>query len=183
MIQVCVGSGDDVERLIARKSLATRHSDVIRKAFAGGWKEAKENIIRFPEESPEAFQVFATFLDTGVIHLCHFKGNKPSIAQEREDSRSIEQEWNRIAQAWLLGEHLCSTSFKDALVDTMIHILQTTAEIPRMIFPKIITGSVARSGMRDLLVDIAAYHLFVADLEEQPDDDAYAGYWKQVAIA
>lgn len=65
----------------------------------------------------------------------------------------------------------------------MIHILQTTAEIPRMMFPKIITGSVARSGMRDLLVDIAAYHLFAADLEDQPDDDAYAGYWKQVAIA
>lgn len=96
MIQVCVGSGDDVERFIARKSLATRHSDVIRKAFAGGWKEAKENIIRFPEESPEAFQVFVTFLDTGVIHLCHFKGNKLSAAHELEDSRSIDEQWNKI---------------------------------------------------------------------------------------
>jgi hypothetical protein len=184
MVEVCVGSEDDVESFIVRKNLATRHSDIIRKAFAGGWKEAKENVIRFPEESPEAFQVFVTFLDTGAIHLNHFKGNNLTIAQEVEDDRDIDKGWNKITQAWLLAEHLSCTSFKDALVDKMLHTLQTTAEIPKTMFPKIVAGSVARSGMRDLLVDIAAYHLFAADLEEQPDDDvAYAGYWKQVAIA
>ena len=30
---------------------------------------------------------------------------------------------------------------------------------------------------------MAAHHLSAADLEEQSDDDAYAGYWKQVAMA
>lgn len=183
MIEVCVGSGDDIEQFIVRKNLATRYSDVIRKAFAGGWKEAKENVLRFPEESPEVFQVFVTFLDTGVIHLDHFNSNGLAVAQEVEDSRDADGQWDMIAQAWLLGEHLCSTSFKDALVDKMVHILQTTAEIPKAMFPKIIVGSVARSGMLDLLVDIAAYHLFAADLEEQPDDKVYAGYWKQVAVA
>jgi hypothetical protein len=184
MIEVCVGSNDDVERFIVRKNLAVCASDVIRKAFAGGWKEAKENVVCLPEESPEAFQVFVTFLDTGAIHLDHFKGNNLTIAQEVEDNRDIDEEWNKITQSWLLAEHLSCTSFKDALVDKMLHTLQTTAEIPETMFPKIVAGSVARSGMRDLLVDIAAYHLFAADLEEQPDDDvAYAGYWKQVAIA
>jgi len=183
MIEVCVGSDDDIEKFIVRKNLATRHSDVIRKAFAGGWKEAKENVVRFPEESPEAFQVFVTFLDTGVIHLNHFKSNKPTVAQEAQNNQDIDEEWNKIAQSWLLGEHLSCASFKDALVDKMVHTLQTTAEIPKTMFPKIIAGSVARSGMRDLLVDVAAYHLFAADLEAQPDDDEFAGYWKQVAIA
>jgi hypothetical protein len=184
VIEVCVGSNDDVERFIVRKNLAVCASDVIRKAFAGGWKEAKENVVCLPEESPEAFQVFVTFLDTGAIHLDHFKGNNLTIAQEVEDNRDIDEEWNKITQSWLLAEHLSCTSFKDALVDKMLHTLQTTAEIPETMFPKIVAGSVARSGMRDLLVDIAAYHLFAADLEEQPDDDvAYAGYWKQVAIA
>ncbi|GAB7329948.1 hypothetical protein MBLNU13_g01650t1 [Cladosporium sp. NU13] len=183
MIEVRVGSGDEIEGFILRKNLATRHSDVIRKAFAGGWKEAKENMVRFPEESPEAFQMFVTFLDTGVIHLCHFKSNRPVVAQEVADSRDVDEEWKKIAEAWLLGERLCCTSFKDALVDKMVHILQTTAEIPKTMLPKIITGSVARSGMRDLLVDLAAYHLFAADLEDQPDNDRYASYWKQVAIA
>jgi hypothetical protein len=184
VIEVCVGSNDDVERFIVRKNLAVCASDVIRKAFAGGWKEAKENVVCLPEESPEAFRVFVTFLDTGGIHLDHFKGNNLTITQEVEDNRDIDEEWNKITQSWLLAEHLSCTSFKDALVDKMLHTLQTTAEIPETMFPKIVAGSVARSGMRDLLVDIAAYHLFAADLEEQPDDDvAYAGYWKQVAIA
>jgi hypothetical protein len=184
MIEVCVGSGDDAEMFIVRKNLATRYSDVIKKAFAGGWKEAKENVISFPEESPEAFQVFMTFLDTGVIHLNHFKSNDLTITQEAEHDHAIDEQWNQITQAWLLGEHLFCSSFKDALIDKMLHTLQTTAEIPKTMFPKIIAGSVARSGMRDLLVDIAAYHLFAADLEAQPDNDAScAAYWKQVAIA
>lgn len=183
MIEVCAGSNDDIEKFLVRKKLATRYSDVIRKALSNGWKEAKENIIRFPEESPETFQAFATFLDTGAIHLDHFKKNTTKPATAQQGRPDIDKQWDNIAQAWLLGEHLLSTPFKDALVDKTIHILRTTAEIPKTMLPKIIAGSVGRSGMRDLLVDIAAYHLFAADLEEQPDGEAYAGYWKQVAIA
>ena len=180
MIEVRVGAGES-ERFLVRKDLATRHSQVIKKAFARGWKEAEENIVRFSEESPEVFHVFVTFLDTGVIHLDHFKSEKPVEVQK--DDRDIDNGWDKIAHAWLLGEHLGSTAFQDALVDKMIHILQTTAEIPKTMFQKIFAGSIARSGIRDLLVDVAVYHLFSADLEEQSGDDVYAGYWKQVAVA
>ena len=180
MIGVCVGS-DEVERFIVRKDLATRHSDVIKKSFASDWKEAKENVVRFPEESSEAFQVFVTFLDAGVIHLDHFTGDRPVEGQEYD--RVIDKVWNQIAQAWLLGEHLDCTAFKDALVDKTVHILQTTAQVPKMMFEKIFAGSIGRSGIRDLLDDVAAYHLFSFDLQQQSGDDVYAGYWKQVAIA
>jgi len=101
----------------------------------------------------------------------------------QEDDPDADKESNKIANAWLLGDHLRSTTFKDALVDKMVDILQSTAEVPKSMFQRIFAESIGRSGMRDLLVDMAAYHLFAADLEEQPDDDVYAGYWKQVAIA
>lgn len=183
MTEARVGLEDGIERFIVRKELATRHSEFIKKALdpANGWKEARENIMRFPEEPPEAFQVFVTFLDTGVIHLEHSKSATDVVA--RDDDPDADKEWHKVAQAWLLGDRLRSTTFKDAFVDKMIHILQTTAEIPKSMFQRIFAESIGRSGMRDLLVDMAAYHLFAADLEEQPDDDVYAGYWKQVAIA
>jgi hypothetical protein len=180
MIGVRVGP-DEIERFIVRKDLATRHSDVIKKSFASGWEEAKENIVRFPEESPEAFQVFVTFLDTGVIHMDHFKSDRPIEVQEGDGS--IDKEWNQIAQACLLGEHLGCTAFKDALVDRTVYLLQNTAQVPKTMFQEIFAGSVAGSGIRDLLVDVAAYHLFATDLEQQSGDDVYASYWKQVAIA
>jgi hypothetical protein len=183
MTEAHVGPEDGIEKFTVRKDLATRHSGFIKKALdpANGWKEAKENILRFPEESPEAFQVFLTFLDTGVIHLDHFKGTQDVVSQE--DDPDASKEWNKIAQAWLLGDHLFSGSFKDALVDKMVSILKTSAGIPKKMFEQIFTESIGRSGMHDLVVDMAAYHLFAADLEEQSDDEAYAGYWKQVAIA
>ena len=83
MTEARVGLEDGIERFIVRKELATRHSEFIKKALdpANGWKEAKENIMRFPEEPPEAFQVFVTFLDTGVIHLEHSKSATDAVIE------------------------------------------------------------------------------------------------------
>jgi len=83
MTEVHVGL-EEVEKFIVRKELATRHSTIIKKALdpASGWKEARENVVHLPEESPEAFQVFVTFLDTGVIHLDHLKSAEGNAAQD-----------------------------------------------------------------------------------------------------
>lgn len=97
MTEVHVGT-DEVEQFIVHKDLATRHSTIIKKALdpASGWKEAQENVVHLPEESPEAFQVFVTFLDTGIIYLDHFKGAS-SIGVQDEDL-DMDKEWNSIAQ-------------------------------------------------------------------------------------
>jgi hypothetical protein len=74
MTEIHVGS-EKVEKFLVRKYLAIRHSRAIEKALdpESDWKEAEENVVRLPEETPEAFRVFLTFLETGVVHLHHFK--------------------------------------------------------------------------------------------------------------
>ena len=183
MTGVHVGPEDEVERFAVRKNLAIRHSEFIKKALdpASGWKEAKENIVRFPEESPEAFQVFVTFLNTGVIHLNHFKNAKSNAV--REEAPDKDKEWNSIAQVWLLSDRIDSVAFKDAVVDKVVSLVRNNGKVPTSLYRPIFKGSVSKSGMRKLLTDIAVYGLFAPGIRaDQPGDPECVDYFRDVAL-
>ena len=165
-----------------RKNLAIRHSEFIKKALdpASGWKEAKENIVRFPEESPEAFQVFMMFLDTGVIHLNHFRSAKSNAVREQDPDE--DKEWNSIAQLWLLSDRMDSVSLKDAVVDKVVSLVRDSGKVPTSLHRPIFKGSVSRSGMRKLLTDIAVYSWFPGTLADQPGDPDCADFFRDVAV-
>jgi hypothetical protein len=181
MTEVYVGS-EEIEQFIVRKELATRHSTIIKKALdpASGWKEALENVVRLPEESPEAFQVFITFLDTGIIHLDHFKSAKGNSAQEYDVDE--DKEWNSIAQVWLLSDRIDSITLKDAVVDKVISLVRDSGKVPTSLHRPIFKGSVSKSGMRKLLTDIAVYSWFPGTLADQPGDPECADYFRDVGV-
>jgi hypothetical protein len=181
MTEVHVGS-EEVEKFIVRKELATRHSTIIKKALdpASGWKEALENVVHLPEESLEAIQVFITFLDTGVIHLDHFKSAVSNDVQE--DDLDEDNEWNSIAQVWLLSDRIDSVTLKDAIVDKVISLVRDNGKVPTSLHRPIFKGSVSRSGMRKLLIDIAVYSWFPGTLADQPGDPECADYFRDVGV-
>ena len=175
MTEVHVGS-EEVEKF------ATRHSKIIKKALdpASGWKEALENVVHLPEESPEAVQVFITFLDTGIIHLDHFKSAKSDATQEVDLGE--DQEWNIIAQIWLLSDRIDSVTLKDAVVDKVISLVRDSGKVPIPLHRPIFKGSVSKSGMRKLLTDIAVYSWFSGTLADQPGDPECANYFRDVGV-
>lgn len=182
MTKVHVGS-DDVEKFLVRKDLAIRHSRVIEKALdpESDWKEAEENVVRLPEVTPEAFQVFLTFLDTGTIHLDHF--GRAGEDEATRESPTEDEEWDSVAQAWLLSDRILSVSFKDAVVDKVISLVSDHGKVPTAMHRDIFKGSACRSGMRNLLTDIAVYSWFPGTLADQPGDAECADFFRDVGAA
>lgn len=115
IITVHVGLDTERQFFRAHKSLVSDHSAFFEAAMKQGWKESAEGIVRLPVHSPAAFRMFLAFLYTGHVH---------SIFTSDSPSDGDNQEWNYLEEAWLLGEHLMSTSFKDAIVDTIVLKLQ-----------------------------------------------------------
>jgi hypothetical protein len=181
MTEIHIGS-EEVEKFLVRKDLATRHSRVIEKALdpKSDWKEAEENVVRLPEETPETFQAFLTFLDTGVIHLRHFG----EANDEDTDGEVLKEstDWDSITDAWLLGDRILSTSFKDAVVDMVVSLAVGDGELPTSMHQDIFKGSAYKSGMRKLLVDIAVHGWSPAMLEQQESDPAVE-FFKDVAVS
>jgi hypothetical protein len=179
--EVHIGS-EEVEKFLVRKDLATRHSKVIEKALdpESDWKEAAENNVRLPEETPEAFQAFLTFLDTGAVHLGHFRSASEEDANQETSDETAQ--WESIAGAWLLGDRILSVSFKDAIVDKVIHMVRDLNQVPTALHRDIYKGSAFGSGMRTLLVDIATYSWFSGTLADQPGDPECAEFFRDVGV-
>jgi hypothetical protein len=181
MTEIHVGS-EEVEKFIVRKDLATRNSKLIGKTLdpTSDWKEAKENVVYLPEESLEAFQSFVTFLDTGVVHLDHFKSTKSEPARRVEWTQ--EKQWDSIAQAWLLGDRIDSVTLKDAVVEKVISLVRDSGKVPTSLHRPIFKGSVSRSGMRRLLTDIAVYSWFPGILVDQSGDPECADFFRDIGV-
>lgn len=141
-LEIVVGRDETAETTYVHKDLATKFSDVVALSVKGGFKEAEEGIVRFPEEDPELFRIFAGFIYTGFVHSKKCDGY-PEI--------------DRLAALWVLGEKLQAGEFKDAVVDAMIERLGSTTEGSDRIFTMIYSNSVGASGMRRLMVDLAAW--------------------------
>lgn len=84
-----------------------------------------------PEVEPEIFTIFAGFLSTGRIHLCHIKQATSPEAKGSHDNNDWE---DVIAQAWLLGDQLLSSSFKNAVVDKLTDMVSKENKIPKTMF-------------------------------------------------
>lgn len=169
-IDVHVDTDDGADDFLINRELANRHSEFTTTALKDEWKEGKEGILRLPEASPEAFQLFYDFINYGTVQF------ETSECQEEDD-------WSVVTEAWLLGDFLASTSFKDAVVDAMTDILHETSDPPVSMCQQIFRSTNLPVGMRKLLVDLAVWTWSAETLAKQPVDPACLDSFRDVAVA
>lgn len=124
--------------------------------------------------------MFATFVNTGHIHLA---STEKQTSEKASGADSMELFWGQFEDAWLLGDRLLSTSFKDAVVDELMDQLRCTDQRPQAMYKAIYKDSVGPSGMRKLLVDITTNTWKQSSLKKQAPDSQYAEFFYDVAVA
>jgi hypothetical protein len=145
-----------------------------------GRKESSERIVHLPDlpaDSAAVFEDFLSFLYTGKVY---------SIVKGQERKADGAEEWVRLGNAWILGEVLLSTSFKDAVVDAMIHKISADECMPTFEILPIYRHSPAGSPVRRLMVDIAANHWSessVTAIDTDGDPAILAELFQSVIIA
>ncbi|KAK6438777.1 hypothetical protein LTR95_005025 [Oleoguttula sp. CCFEE 5521] len=114
--------------------------------------------LQLPDHEPESFGPFSSLIYTG--HIC--SGQEGDYDEE---SRS-DAEWSRLADAWVLGCCIESTSFMDAIADALVAKLQG-GRYPRQLFTYLIDASPDGSPIRQLQADIVAYKWSPAAYQEE----------------
>lgn len=138
-------------RSFAHAGLLSQHSDFFQACLRNGWKEAEERIVRLPDlpdESATAFETFQSFLYTGKVHTA-------MTGEENEPGN--DREWARLTNAWILGEVLLSVSFKDAVLDAIVHKMNNTSRHPISMYRSVYKWSPTGCPARKLMVDIAVH--------------------------
>lgn len=120
----------------------------------GEWRESKERSIRFASNDPEVFQIYIHWL---YLHTLPVRIDLPGLAGNSE--------YVQLANAYVLGDMLLDTDFKDAVIDAIINKTRSTASdgqnwypvgpVIRCIYENTRESSKARCLLVDLYVNYA----------------------------
>ena len=106
---------DAPKRFIVHESLIKPRSDFVRLALRGDWKEAQERTIPLPEDDPNIFSVYQRWLYAGLVHT------RPNSTASKTDD-----EYSMLVKAYILGEKIMDSNFKDSIADAIIEKLRLT---------------------------------------------------------
>ena len=85
-----------------QKDLLTTHSLFFHRALLGDFREAHANIVAMPEDDPDAFGSFVRWMYTGEYE----QQTCPTVIKS--------------AKAWILGDKLGATAFKNSIIQHLI---------------------------------------------------------------
>lgn len=110
--------------------------------------------MRLPECTAENFGIFLNFIHTGKIY-----SSKDDDYREDESDQtfSTDIEWQRLADCWVQGETLMSTTFKDAVADALVQKICEDDFWPIELHYQIYSRTSTPNSMSRLLVDIAIW--------------------------
>ena len=134
-----------------------------------------------PHDDPDAFEIFFCFIYTGRI-FCTWDDDF-QVSNKFPGANGTDVEWQRLQNAWLIGDKLRSTSFKDAIVDAMIPKVMDTGASPVEMHQHLYPKSSAASPIRKLLVDIAICGWSGDTMQTRKQISASTTFFFDVAVA
>lgn len=82
MVDIYVGKGDAEKHFHIHKLILCKKVEYFDKMFGGGFKEAHENVGRFPEDNPDSMDVLLEWVYTGTLRKLTYKpGTKQATWQ------------------------------------------------------------------------------------------------------
>ncbi|PPJ52863.1 hypothetical protein CBER1_11312 [Cercospora berteroae] len=147
VILVVVGT-NSVETFAIHKQLLAAKSEFVRLALQGNWREAKAGVISLPDDDPKTFEVYQAWLYDRKIYTDLWVDG------------IHDKESRQLMNAWVLGDKLLDTDFKDALMDALVGRLRDTQAFAglRLATSFIYSKTPDGSAPRRLLTDIYTYH-------------------------
>ncbi|OCK76077.1 hypothetical protein K432DRAFT_408480 [Lepidopterella palustris CBS 459.81] len=129
----------------------TVHEDLIcsrsrffANAMRHDWKESSERLVPLPDDHPSTFAVYRTWLYSGLLATRGF---------------SSLEEWEILCAAYILGEKLQDSEFKDTVIDAMIEKIndEPALDFPPETVVEIYENTPPSSHARRLLVDLYSF--------------------------
>ncbi|KAK6436349.1 hypothetical protein LTR95_007457 [Oleoguttula sp. CCFEE 5521] len=137
-----VGCRSAIHELIIKSG-----SDFVRLALTGGWQEAQTNLVKLPVDDLGIFAVYQRWVYYGDLRTMSHRSNAQCDIREYEV----------LVNAYVLGEKIMDSDFKDAVIDGIIEKLPAEASFDVQLTPLIYEGTPTKCALRWLWLDVY-YH-------------------------
>lgn len=151
-ITVAVGQDELKVSFKVHEHAICDRSEFFRNSMKPEWSSmrADPRVIELPEDDPDAFSLYRTWVYSGKLAI---------LPDKDCDLNSTTERYHTLAYAYVLGERLLDTDFKNAIADA--YVLYARGIPPsRRYYPSneeiriIYEGTREESPIRQLLVDI-----------------------------
>ena len=163
-VRVEVGTGDDLRSFTVHGAFLTFRSLFFRKALSGAWKEAKERLIKLPEDDSDTFELYLQVVYGLPMSI------EPNPLFDEYPGRS-EQE--ALAKLYVFAEKVQDVRAKNTIMKAFLKSVWKVRSDGLCYVPArgsihvIYEGSTPGSSMRRLLVDIYAYGITHEELSHE----------------
>ncbi len=161
---------------MVHQDILTRQSHFFQSACHGGWKEAKDKIIRLPEADENTFAIYTGWLYTGAIDLSTEANERAAPVYSSEIGG---QEYTdiavQLAHCYIQGDMFGDERYCNAVIDEHIQLAEGTRYLPgRPYLYRVWHILPQNSKMRGLIVDYTAtelvQELFLEEAASYPSD-------------
>ncbi|KAF2643924.1 hypothetical protein P280DRAFT_514907 [Massarina eburnea CBS 473.64] len=132
------------------ESLICSSSRYFDAALGSDWAEAQDRVIHLTEYPAHTFEIYMQWLFSNNVH---------SLGVVPDGHSTVLSEWSVLVEAYLLGDYIQDTKFKDTVIDAMfscaINIpLSDDLQKPCMSADEIYHNTPRHSPLQRLVVDL-----------------------------
>ncbi|KAF9701864.1 hypothetical protein EKO04_000819 [Ascochyta lentis] len=115
-----VGKGEKQQKYIVHEQLLTTRSLFFKKAMSGDWIEAKERIVKLPEDDSSVFNIYIDLLYTNKITVIPDSGSGDATGGQEQNIFACLKEQNSLASLYVLAEKLQDIDAKNKTLAAMV---------------------------------------------------------------
>ncbi|QDS75897.1 hypothetical protein FKW77_002473 [Venturia effusa] len=144
-----------VKSYVVHETIIRAESPFFEAALSKEWKESQERVVKLPEQYPEAFDIYVRWIYSGKLLISRID------LTEISDFVILT---SNLSRAYILGDVLQDTDFKDAIIDSYFDIKKSAKWIPTSGVKFIFDNTSKKSSLRRMLVDWVVTNLNLAQL-------------------
>jgi hypothetical protein len=125
MVTVRVGKDPEAKSFIANEALLTSHSEFFRRAMNGRWEEASTRTVKLPEDRPEDFVLYLSYLHNGYLPTMTMSQDELMALGLKEMEEALRPEYDSLIHLYVLVDKLQDRAAKNAIVKA---VFETTEQ-------------------------------------------------------
>lgn len=133
-----------VKSYVVHEVIIRTESPFFEAVLSKEWKKSKERVVRLPEQYPEAFDIYARWIYSGKLII-----SKIDI----QDNEAYIILTGNLSRAYILGDVLQDTDFKDAVIDGLFEIIESRNYVHVGQTKFLFNNTLKESPIRRMLVD------------------------------
>ncbi|KAE9982474.1 hypothetical protein EG328_010864 [Venturia inaequalis] len=156
-ISILVGSpgesgADTFQTFVMHEGLVRVQSPFFESAMAHDWKEAREKVVRLPDDEPDTFRAYFLWAYNHRL-FC-----QPLV--EPPDKAEVKR-MDLLIRCYILGDKLMDDDFQDAIVDVLVQFCEQANTWPITMTRFIFENTPVTSPLRAFIVDVIVHLNFL----------------------